>query len=188
MMFYSEPPEDFNSDANDAPFRECLICSEDLLHAGVPYTIEKAKKVLDSGDEVTLYEMAICMPCAEQMNKRVSAHSRQVMDEFFKSLDMDRMREELMEAEHPDDWKSKCMISGKPKGDIKEYNIVAQMSNGRLLHGMPPMLIDLAVMEPLQDKLSAETKEEFNNFRDQFLSPDDPQLRALLEDTQFVFF
>ncbi len=187
-MYFSEPPVEFNSDMTNEPFHECLICNEDLLHSGVPYSIEKAKKVLDSGDEVTLYEMAICMPCAEQMNKRVSKHSRQVMDDFFKSLDMESLREDLMEADDPDDWKSKCMISKKPKAELKEYNIVAQMVNGRMYQGMPPMLIDLAVMEPLQALLSEETKEEFNNFRDEFLSPDDPQLRALLQDTQFVFF
>lgn len=188
MFYYSDPPADFNSDATNEPFHACLICTEDLQNSGVPYSVEKAKKVLDSGDEVTLYEMAICMPCMEQMNKRVSAHSRKVMDEFFQSLDMDRMKEELLLSENPEDWKSKCTISGKSKSEIKEYNIVAQMVKGRMMNGMPPMLIDLKVMEPLQEKLSAETKEEFNNFRDQFLAPDDPQLRALLKDSQFVFF
>ena len=188
MYFHEEPPKDFYSDASDAPFTECLICTEDLLHSGVPYTIEKAKKVLDSGDEVTLYEMAICMPCAEQMNKRVSAHSKMVMEDFFKSIDMQSMRENLMFSDDPNHWKSQCMVSSRPKSEISEYNIVAQMVNGKMLHGMPPMLIDLRVLEPLNEQLSAETKEEFNNFRDTFLAPDDPQLRALLEDTQFVFF
>lgn len=188
MYMFSEPPIDFNSDANNEPFQHCLICSEDLQNSGVPYSIEKAKKILDHGEEVTLYEMALCMPCMEQMNKRVSVHSRQVMDAFFAQLDLDRLRVELTDSKHPDDWKAKCLISGKPKSEIKEYNIVAQMVNGHLLHGMPPMLIDLSVMEPLQDLLSEETKEEFNNFRDEFLAPDDPQLRALLKDTQFVFF
>lgn len=188
MHYFSEPPVDFHSDAACEPFKHCLICEEDLLNSGVPYSVEKAKKVLESGDEITLYEMAICMPCAEQMNKRVSKHSRQVMDDFFQSLDMDKMRQELMMSENPDDWKAKCMISGKSKSEIKEYNIVAQMVNGRMMHGMPPMMIDLRVLEPLNDKLSEETKEEFNNFRDEFLAPDDPQLRALLAETQFVLF
>lgn len=188
MHFYSEPPIEFNSDANEEPFEHCLICNDSLLQSGVPYSVEKAKKVLASGDEVTLYEMAVCMHCSEQMNKRVSAHSRQVMDDFFKSIDMERMQEELSAADDPSDWKTQCMISGKPKSEITEYNIVAQMRNGKMLNGMPPMLIDLNVMEPLQDLLSAETKEEFDNFRDQFLSPDDPELRALLADTKFVFF
>jgi len=188
MHFHFDPPIDFNSDANNEPFQHCLICNEDLLSAGVPYSVEKAKKVLASGDEVTLYEMAICMPCAEQMNKRVSAHSRQVMDDFFKSIDMQRLQEEMSASDDPEEWKNQCMISGKPKSEIMEYNIVAQMVNGKMLHGMPPVLIDLSVMEPLQDLLSQETKEEFDNFRDQFLSPDDPELRALLADTKFVFF
>jgi hypothetical protein len=93
-----------------------------------------------------------------------------------------------MESDDPEDWKNKCLFSGKPKSEIQEYNIVAQMVNGKMLHGMPPMLVDLNVMEPLQALLSEETKEEFNNFRDEFLTPDDPELRALLIDTQFLFF
>jgi hypothetical protein len=188
MHFHFDPPRDFNSDASDAPFEKCLICSEDLLHSGVPYSVEKAKKVLDSGNEVTLYEMAVCMPCSEQMNKRVSPHSRQVMDDFFRKIDMQRLQEELSAADDPEDWKKQCMISRKPKSEIVDYNIVAQMVNGKMLYGMSPMLIDLNVMEPLQELLSAETKEEFDNFRDEFLSPDDPELRALLSDTKFVFF
>jgi hypothetical protein len=188
MLFYNEPPIDFNSDATNEPFHSCLICSEDLQNSGVPYTIEKAKKVLDGGEEVTLYELAICMPCMEQMSKRVSAHSRKVMDEFFQTLDMDKIREELLLSENPEEWKSKCAFSGKSKSEINEYNIVAQMVNGKLIYGIPPMLIDLKVLEPLQEKLSAETREEFNNFRDEFLAPDDPQLRALLEDSKFIFY
>ena len=35
---------------------------------------------------------------------------------------------------------------------------------------------------------SSETKEEFDNFRDEFLTPNDPELRAILADTKLVFF
>jgi len=188
MNFLFDLPEDFNSDETNEPFKNCLICSEDLLHSGVPYSVEKAKKVLESGDEVTLYEMAICMPCTEQMNKRVSEHSRKVMEDFFESIKINDLRIEMNYNDELVDWNAKCLISGKLKAEIKEYNIVAQMVNGRMLYGMPPILIDLQVMEPLQDKLSAETKQEFDNFRDQFLTPSDPELRALLSKTSFVFF
>ena len=188
MDYFFNTPPDFNSDETNEPFKVCLICSEDLLHSGVPYSIEKAKKVLETGDEVTLYEMAICMPCAEQMNKRVSDHSRKVMEEFFEEIGLMELRQNLPKSDNPGAWKERCMLSGKPKADIKEYNIVAQMVNGRMMFGMPPMLIDLSVMEPLQEKLSPETKEEFDNFRDEFLAPSDPELRALLAETNFVFF
>lgn len=188
MDYFFNTPADFNSDETNEPFKACLICSEDLLNSGVPYSIEKAKKVLEDGDEVTLYEMAICMPCAEQMNKRVSAHSKQVMEAFFEEIGLMEHRQNMSIGDDPEAWKARCMLSAKPKSEIKEYNIVAQMVNGRMMFGMPPMLIDLKVMEPLQEKLSPETKEEFDNFRDEFLSPSDPELRALLADTNFVFF
>lgn len=188
MDYFFNTPSDFNSDETNEPFLNCLLCNDDLLHSNVPYTVEKAKKVLDSGDELTLYEMAICMPCAEQMNKRVSAHSRQVMEDFFEEIKLSELRQNMPKSDDPNAWKTRCMISGKPKSEISDYNIVAQMVNGRMLYGMPPFLIDLSVMEPLQEKLSPETKEEFDNFRDEFLNPSDPELRALLADTKFVFF
>jgi hypothetical protein len=188
MHFHSDPPTDFLSDANEEPFKQCLICEEDLLHSGVPYVVEKAKKVLASGDEVTMYEMAMCINCAEQMNKRVSPHSRQVMDDFYKELELQSLREESFISEDPNDWKNQCFLSGKSKTKIQEYSITAQMMNGKMLNRMPPMLIDLQIFEPLQDLLSPETKEEFDNFRDEFLNPDDPELRAILADSKFVFF
>ena len=186
-FFFNTPPE-LNSDETNEPFQHCLICTEDLLHSGVPYNVEKAKKVLESGDEVTLYEMAVCMPCAEQMNKRVSAHSRKVMEDFFEEIGLMELRQNMPSSDEPDAWKTRCMLSGKAKSEIQEYNIVAQMVNGRTMFGIPPMIIDLSIMEPLQEKLSQETKQEFDNFRDQFLTPSDPELRALLAETSFVFF
>ena len=91
-------------------------------------------------------------------------------------------------SDEPDAWKTRCMLSGKAKSEIQEYNIVAQMVNGRTMFCIPPMIIDLSIMEPLQEKLFPETKQEFDNFRDQFLTPSDPELRALLAETSFVFF
>jgi hypothetical protein len=191
--YHDELPEEFYSDETNAPFTRCTVCDSDLIDSGVPYSIEKAIKVLASGDEVTLYEMAICLPCSHKMNERVSEESRKVMEEFFAEMQMEKKQWELMINNlHADpsekSWLKQCLISGKLKSEFTEYNMVAQMMGSRMMPGMQPFVIDSKAMEGLQDKLSAETKEEFDDFRDKFLAPTDPELRALFQESSFVFF
>lgn len=186
-------PEEFYSDETNAPFIRCTVCDSDLLDSKIPYSIDKAIKVLASGDQVTLYEMAICAPCSHKMNDRVSEESRKVMEAFFVELQLEKKQWETMMRNlqtNPAEksWLKQCFITGKPKSEFTEYNMVAQMMGSKIMPGMQPFVIDSKVMEGLQDKLSPETKQEFDDFRDKFLSPSDPELRALFQDSSFVFF
>src|SRR5690554_6999269 len=69
-------PKDFNSDSDDQPFTACKVCERDLSKGEVPYSIEKAYKRVDEDKDVTLFEVAICMPCAEKQAEKMSKESR----------------------------------------------------------------------------------------------------------------
>ena len=69
-------PEDFYSDGDDKPFLNCKVCERELNGSGVPYTIEKAYKRTQEGEDVTLFEVAICIPCAEKQAQKMSKEYR----------------------------------------------------------------------------------------------------------------
>src|SRR5690554_7507829 len=68
-------PKDFNSDSDDQPFTACKVCERDLSKGEVPYSIEKAYKRVDEDKDVTLFEVAICMPCAEKQAEKIDRKS-----------------------------------------------------------------------------------------------------------------
>ena len=178
-------PKDFNSASDDSPFTTCKVCERDLSNGEVPYSIEKAYKRVDEGSDVTLFEMAICMPCAENQAEKMSVESRAYMMKMMGGLDFFEKRQKMWETDWRKNWKSACLFSDEEIKMNDEYHIVGQFQGGKLLPQMTPFVIGQSYIEEIQENLSLETKEEMDRFGEQFLGPD-PALRALLKDYQFV--
>ena len=180
-----EIPNDFNSDIDDKPFTICKVCDRNLSNGEVPYSIEKAYKRVDEGSDVTLFEVAICMPCAENQAEKMSVESRAYMMKMMGGLDFFEKRQKMWETDWRKNWKSSCLFSDEEIKLNDEYHIVGQFQGGKLLPHMTPFVIGQSYIEEIQENLSLETKEEMDRFGEQFLGPD-PALRALLKDYQFV--
>ena len=181
-------PNHFYSDETGKPFTNCVMCEIDLYANKIPYAIEKAMKRMDDGRVVTLFEMAICMNCGQQMHERLSTHSKQVMEDYFMKIELPQKRmKSAQNEEWKSTWDSQCLVSGKPIQQFSEFNLMGNFIGGNVIKKLPPMSISAEVLETIQDKLSPESKEELDDFRNTYLGPSDPQLKALLSETQLIF-
>lgn len=181
-------PIEFYSDETGEPFTHCVMCSTNLSESNVPYAIEKAMKRLDDGRLVTLFEMAICMNCGQQMHEKLSETSKKVMEKYFLEIEFPQKRMEASNNENwGDAWSKKCLITQTSIESTNEFNLMGNFLNGKVIDQLPPVAISSEILETIQDQLSPETREELDDFRDTYLGPSDPQLRALLSETQLIF-
>ncbi|MGM0478373.1 MAG: hypothetical protein ACQERC_04045 [Bacteroidota bacterium] len=178
-------PKEFYSDGDDRPFRECKVCECDLSKGKVPYSIEKAYKRTEEGEDVTLFEVAICLPCAEKQAGKMSRASREYLASVMGNQSFFEKRQAMWEEGWQSTWKEKCIFSEEKVQVHDEYHIVGHFQGDQLLPQQAPFLIGQQVIEEIQEHLSPETKDELDRFGDQFLGPD-PTIRALMEDSQFV--
>lgn len=178
-------PNDFFSDVEEEPFSECKVCGCDLSDGQTPYSIEKAYKRVAEGNDVTLFEMVICLPCAEEQSLKMSKSSREFMDNLMAASELMMKRTERWETNWRKDWKSNCWASNKKIEVNEEYHMVGQFKGGKVMSYLTPFVLGQDFINEMQENLSAETKDEMNRFGEQFLGPD-PTLKALMNDHQFV--
>ena len=79
-------PKDFYSDSDEQPFRACKVCDCDLSEGNIPYSIEKAFKRVDEDTDITLFEIAICMHCAEKQSEKMSEESRAYIMKMMRNV------------------------------------------------------------------------------------------------------
>ena len=78
-------PDEFFSDASNTPFLECVICSKSLADSGEPYLIEKAiRNHREFAVKDVVFEYAMCLVCASEMQQKISSESRVQIDGFFR--------------------------------------------------------------------------------------------------------
>lgn len=179
-------PTELKSDETGQPFSHCILCDEELLSGKVPYAVEKALKRMEDGQIITLFELAICMPCGQAMHSRMSKSSRKVMEDYFSQIGLMEKRMALAAEDWENEWSSTCVITGKSTDQLHEFHIIGNFLGNQPLEGIPPIVLSSQILEKVQEDLSPETREELDNFRDTFLGPSDPQLRALLAETPAI--
>lgn len=178
-------PKDFYSDSDEKPFRECKVCKQDLTDGKTPYSIEKAYKKTTEGEDLTLFELAICIPCAQKQGEKMSKESRKFIEQTMMTERFFNRRNELWKNGWEEHWNKECIFSGKTLSNNEEYHVVGHFQGDEVLKGQPPFVIGPEMISYIQENLSPETKEEMDDFGGQFLGPD-PKIAELLEDYQFV--
>lgn len=178
-------PKDFYSDSDEKPFKQCKVCEHDLSDGETLYSIEKAYKKTVEGEDLTLFELAICIPCAEEQAQKMSKDSYRFIEKTMMTDRFFKRRHELWKNGWKDNWNKECIFSGKPLLNNEEYHVVGHFQGSKVVNGQPPFVIGSEMIAYIQDHLSPETKDEMDDFGGQFLGPD-PKIAALLEDYQFV--
>ncbi|UXP31459.1 hypothetical protein N6H18_13980 [Reichenbachiella agarivorans] len=183
-------PKIFFSDYLGTPFQRCIQCECDLLIEEKPYLIEKALKPYGSYDAYsTLFEYAVCMRCAEGMKSMLSKESlANLMHYFSTHTDHVGYRQELasMGDFDPIKWIEKCMISGRDVSELTECQIYAFCAGDQLVFSEFPYMISGPVLDEVVDLISAETKDELDRFKDEFV--DGPsEFQDLLKSGPKVF-
>jgi len=174
-----DTPKKFFSEVNDKAFQECNFCEAELTDSN--YFIEKAFKNYDGKHEDVLFEYAICTKCYGQIQSSISKDSKKKLAAFFaKNIDFEARAQKLAGSEQLEDYISHCAISGKPREECSEYQIMGQFISNKLLLDHLPMMISDTVMEQVQELFSPETKEEMDDFMNRIQSPS-PDLKELFE-------
>jgi hypothetical protein len=178
-------PEEFHSDLDKKPFCDCTFCGKDLLLGEISYMIEKSFKVnLNNNKKNTVFEYAICMDCNKRKMEAMSFESVQNIQQYMEDYFVAEEWEE--HAQQNKDPFAKCLVTGTPREDLEEYNIVGQFIGDKMISGQFPILISPSIGEEIQELLSQQTKDEFDDFMDAITSVP-PELKALFKTNRPVF-
>lgn len=160
---------------SDQPFQECTMCKTQFTE-DTDFLVEKAVK----GNDV-IFELAMCLPCAEKMKKQLSVDSLKRIEEFMSVVDFESRVDHFLEnqSDNIKDFIGNCLVSGQAIKTDEEHQIYAYCQGGEMIYSALPYAISGEVMEEIQELLSPETKQEMDDFMDQYLIPDD--LRDLLK-------
>ena len=177
-------PMDFHSDLDKKPFCDCTFCGNDLMKSEIGYMIEKSFKInLNSSKRNTVFEYAICMDCNMKKMEAMSAESlsniKQYMADNF-------LLEELKDHSQNNNPFDRCWVTGKLTEELEEYNIVGHFIKDKMVSGQFPILLSPSIGEEIQDLLSQQTKDEFDDFMDTITNIP-PELKALFKTKRPVF-
>ncbi len=167
-------PSEFHSFDSKKQFDHCIECDKYLLDESTEYFIEKAVKKYDgfSAHDV-IFEYAICMGCAERMRNSMSRESMKSLEQYFmQNLNLEK-RMDLMNSSpfDPNEWLNECMITGKEKSELNEYQIFAHCKGTKMVMGQMPYLVSGETLEAVAELLSAETLDELDDFSKRHFGP-----------------
>lgn len=179
-------PEDFYNTMTQTRFETCTICHRPLEDE-VTYVVEKAFKKVNSGVTHTLFEYAICMECASEFNQKMSSESQSALRLFmWQNANLGKNQRRAFEGDTDyRNWVSECMINGSSREELTEYNLCGMFRGDKMLLNEFPYMLSLEAMEEMQELLSAETKDELDNFKRQHLGGP-PELEELFKTRPVV--
>ncbi|MEL7006287.1 MAG: hypothetical protein AAFN93_26705, partial [Bacteroidota bacterium] len=120
--------------------------------------------------EDVVFDYAICIDCAMNIRNSFSAESKKKIDEYF-LMHAGKLQKNFNENQEL----GSCMITGKAKSDLEEYQIYAHCVGNHLSNEVPPYLISGIAQDELMQLISNETLDILNGFFDRHFSPD-PEL------------
>ena len=181
MDFHQPIPSLFHAFDTGQPFKECQVCSRDLIGYQQPYIIEKAiRRYPKFGTEDIIFEYAICLECADHQRNQMSTESMQRMEAYW--------MENFSPGEHltsgqavPLDYlMDRCALTGERRSKMEEYQIAALCQGDSLVPGQPPYMVGGIALENIMELMSNSTMDQWNRFRDDFLGPS-PEISDLLK-------
>jgi hypothetical protein len=171
-------PPFFHNYETGEPFSHCLVCDKDLSKVD-KYAVEKVlKQNRNMTSPEIIYEYAICMDCAGNMQEEISEESMRSIQDLFEQHSFNALMK--LEYLHGTDkydikaWTERCSFTGKETRLCSEFSVSGIIENGRLVFEHAPMVISDDFMEMIQDSLSKKTRDYFDDFRDSYfdLPPD----------------
>ena len=174
-------PAEFESIADEGPFRTCGVCGCDLLAPGCRYVAVNAAQVLTSGGAEPIVEFAICLECAESQMPQPSDQSVEAIIEFRTSRLMRRGIVSLFRGRDPD--AQECELCGKSVADCRTVvrrAMVEVDDAGRprmqVQQSLPWMIGSPAMMcddcnDGMTDVLSSQTLDDWKRFYQEVVNP-----------------
>ncbi len=155
-------PEHFYSDETGVPFVRCVECERELVEMDAPYMVQKC-----SNGRETVFEFAICAPCAERLHSSYSDASRRAIAGFFHSrIDLDERVRRLRAAGDADldRWIGDCMACGDAPRPGEGHATAALCAGLEILYSHAPFRICGRCELTLNELISPETRGEWDRF------------------------
>lgn len=181
-------PRIFHSDLLGAPMDHCIACEKKLLEGNTPYMIEKSLKIMNGFKSYsTLFEYAICMQCAQDMNGAISDLSRKKMMQYFGNNFQHQPRQDLLKnaVTNERDWIDRCVLKGKYVEELTECQIYGYCEGDQLIFGEFPYMISGNALDEIVGLLSPETLNDLKDIKDIFDKPS--EFQDLLKSGPKVF-
>lgn len=177
------------SDLTGSTIEKCISCECNLMDPATDYLIEKALKPYNGYQAYsTVFEYAICMSCAADMQDKISTESRLKMGAYFqKNFNVMAHRIKLTTEElDVMRWLEYCAINGQHVSELAECQIYAQCHGPYMVIQDFPYMISGTVLDEMIDLLSAKTLEDLDNFKNDLV--DGPsEFQDLLQSGPKVF-
>lgn len=180
---HSAIPKAFWSDLTNKPFENCISCKCELLGDEVEYVIEKALQSTEvEGVVSTIFEYAMCMPCAGKLRSQLSSQSLKNIDSFYhEKIDFTDRRTKLANNElNITDWIGECIINKRSFKPGEEYQIYGQCIGEHFLFVDMPFMLSGEAVDEMIELISNETMDELDDFMNN-LTSGPPEFKELLE-------
>lgn len=167
-----EIPKIFMSDLTGSLIEKCVSCECNLLDPASDYLIEKALKTYTGFNAYsTIFEYAICMSCAADMQNKISPESRLRINAYFQhNFKVEDRRTKLQQEEiNVEGWLENCVVNGQHVSELSECQLYAQCHGPFLVIQDFPYMISGTVLDELIDLLSARTLDDLDNFKNEFV-------------------
>ncbi len=177
----------FNNELTELPFENCCVCDVNFQESGTQYLVEKSIKRVSESVSYSIYEYAICWNCAQAFQQKISVESNAAIELYFFNQLQNKEPKEFDELIDPiEEALSACLVKGTSVEEMNEYVMCAVFRNGNFSFGAMPYVLSMEVLEELSEQLSAETKDEMDDFRKTYLGGP-PELEELLKGKPVVF-
>ena len=161
-------PKEFYAFETGTPFCECMECKKPLLDATVLYSIQKCFRKYPGYDaHDVIHEVVICMDCSQQMQEKISKESRETIQKYLEEA-ISRRFTHLDEVDT--NQCGQCLVKGTSVTEAEEYVIYGTFQGDRVFEVFPMIALSLEAMEEINDRLSKETQDFFDEFMGKHLS------------------
>lgn len=168
-------PEEFFSSKNNRPIEECILCGKSLLTDYEPYMIEKAFKNNQITKETELiFEYAMCSQCQQNTASELSKESLDNIKMYYELyVNFEERQAQLKDNENFNisDWINKCIITGKPLNEYKEFQYGGMFLRNQLLLGNIPFAVGEKAINEMQELISKKTRDYLDGFKEKVIPP-----------------
>lgn len=145
----------------------CILCNKNLIAPAQDYLIEKAFRVYPEYKKTdVLFEYAICFPCAEAMRNELSTESKQRIEAYFAARVNPQQRLNMLQPKRAPfkQWIAHCLINQTPIKQATEFSMYGHAYGKKLVYDFFPYAISGAVMEEVNELLSAHSRQILDDF------------------------
>lgn len=169
-------PKEFYSSKSKQPIEKCVMCEKEVLTDHEPYIIEKAFKNNEITKETELiFEYALCTDCQQNTTSELSKESLNNIKMYYDLyVNFEERQAKLQDIDNfkLEDWINKCIVTGKPLSEYKEFQYGGLFLRNQLLLANIPFAVGEKAINEMQELISKKTRDYLDGFKDKIIPPE----------------